>query len=347
MDRYYTPEPVACRLLERSSFEQSDTVLDPSCGAGALLSAAEAVLGAKVCAGIDLDKSAIRSLRRSKPHWSLSVADLLCAKSMRMSAACRSKLTPDVLVLNPPFSQAGRRFVEFCNLDGEVIRTGQAMRFILRALELFKPRKGAFAIVPESLIYSDLDARARDLVSAQFRVRELDALEPTTFSGARVRSVAIELRRESGATIEQNYGDAAISTSVVFERGSLPVHLSVHARHGILFVHTTDLVALATGQFAGATVRYGRAHRTGWVVFLPRVGVPQRTAVRAIRLTKPVCLSDCVIALWCETRNSADMVEKTLIGNWDGLVGLYRGTGARYVTVARLRGWLLSKAISS
>ena len=240
MDKYYTPELLARDLLSRCSFVTSSArVMDPSCGGGALLSAAEIVLSAKSCVGLDLDGVTIRSLRRTKPHWRLSVANLLCERSVRKSLVGKSELAPSVLLLNPPFSQNGRKYVEFQRPNGEIFRVGRAMQFLLQAIELFKPTEGIFAIVPESLIYSELDERARNLIGSQFKIREIAALKSSTFEGARVRSVAVELRRNLDREEHvRNHTRGAMP--IRFERGSLPVHRAVPFQIGVPFIHSTD-----------------------------------------------------------------------------------------------------------
>ena len=347
MDRYYTPEPLALDLLERCSFvTKASRVVDPSCGGGALLSAAETVLGAHSCVGIDLDRATIRSLRRSKPHWSLSVANVLCERSVSRSLVGKTGRAPNVLLLNPPFSQAGRKFVEFARPDGEIVRVGRAMKFLLQAVKLFKPTDGIFAIVPESLIFSELDAQGRNLIGSQFEMREIAALRSTAFKGARVRAIAVEFRRSSFRE-EQVQAKPAVVMSVQFERGSLPVHLSLPLKDGVPFVHSTDLLPLAEKRFTGFYVERGRLCKRGWALFLPRVGIPHRAAVRASYIARPIRLSDCVVALWCKDRLSAEFVERVVLDNWDDFVHLYRGTGARYVTVARLDCWLAGKGVST
>jgi hypothetical protein len=345
VDKFYTPEPLARDLLSRCSFVTSSArVMDPSCGGGALLSAAEIVLSAKSCVGIDLDGGTIRSLRRTKPHWRLSVANLLCERSVRKSLAGKSELAPSVLLLNPPFSQNDRKYVEFQRPNGEIFRVGRAMQFLLQAIELFKPTEGIFAIVPESLIYSELDEQARNLIGSEFKVREIAALKSSTFKGARVRSIALELRRNlDREKTARNHTSGAIP--IRFERGSLPVHRAVPCHNGAPFIHTTDLLSLAEKRFCGFNVEAGRICQRGWALLLPRVGVPKLSIIRKNYFARPVRLSDCVMALWCRDRHSVEFIERTVLDNWPEFIHLYRGTGARYVTVARIQCWLAEKGI--
>lgn len=347
MDRYYTPDSVARKLMEKCSFSESVALaLDPSCGGGALLSAAEEALGVNGCVGIDMDRPTIRSLRRKKPHWTLSVANLLCDRSVKRSSVGKARVVPDLLLLNPPFSQSAVKFTSYRCSTGEVFRVGRAMRFLLQAIELFKPSRGVIAIVPESLLFSELDESGRGLILSRFEMREIAALKSTTFKGARVRTVAVELKKGAGC-MEPSLPSRKLtySVSVELERGGLPVHLSERTDDGVPFIHSTDLLPLAKGKLPSVEVKSGRIARKGWILLLPRVGVPINSATRAVYLSRTVRLSDCVLGLWCEDRSIAREVEGILLWHWESLVQLYRGTGARYVTVARLKHWLDERGV--
>lgn len=347
MDSYYTPEPLACDLLGQCSFAAGVArVVDPSCGGGALLSAAEVVLGSRSCVGIDLDRSTIRALRRAKPHWRLSVADLLCERSVRGSLVGRAGLVPDVLLLNPPFSQGTNKFVEFQSTCGEVFRVSRAMQFLLRATQLFRPVAGVFAIVPESLLFSELDFDGRRLIESEFAVREIAPLKSTAFKGARVRSIAVEFRRDAQEKLQASC-HPPVATSLCLERGSLPVHLALPAKDGVPFVHSSDLLSVAERRFAGIRVERGRLSQKGWALLLPRVGLPRHAAAKISYFSHSVRLSDCVLALWFKDRRSAEFVEQAILDRWDEFIHLYRGTGARYVTVARLIRWLAGNGIAT
>lgn len=346
MDRYYTPEPLARELLAQcGSLRGADRVVDPSCGSGALLSAAEFVLDGPRCLGIDVDRATIRSLRTKKPHWYLSVANLLSARSVRGSLVGRTALASDVVLLNPPFSQVKTKFVEYVSPCGSQIRVGRAMRFLLQAVDLFPSAQGMFAIVPESLVYSELDAKGRKLLGLQYEMREIAALKSTTFSGARVRSIAVEFRRNAHS---QASGVATPPpfTSIRFERGTLPVHLAQPVECGFPFVHSSDLLAIARRQFPEMRVCSGRYAISGWALFLPRVGLPKRAALKPVYVRSPFRLSDCVLAIWCNSCESTSLIKKLIDDSWEDFLGLYRGTGARYVTVSRLSAWLVERGVA-
>ena len=78
----------------------------------------------------------------------------------------------------------------------------------------------------------------------------------------------------------------------------------------------------------------------GSVILIPRVGVPLFESLQPVYLRSTVQLSDCVIALRFHSMKVAISFSTAMTRRWGELVRLYRGTGARYITVARLQGWL-------
>jgi len=346
VDRFYTPQLLAQELLSQcESARGARRVVDPSCGSGSLLTAAESVLGEPVCVGIDIDRMAIRVLRERKPHWCLSVADLLSPVSVRKSHAWKGAAKSEFVLLNPPFSLIGSRFVEYSMHGGEVIRVGRAMRFLLEAVDVFARARGMLAIVPESLFFSDLDEHGRRLIAERFSMREIACLRPTTFSGARVRAIAVELSGRP-VPVRLDRPNVACFATARLERGTLPVHLAGASKAGVPFVHSVDLRAIANRCLPARRVPSGRHVVAGWTILLPRVGLPNRQAVRPVFLRGPVRFSDCVIALWFSDARSVNDCHKVIDDCWVEVLDLYRGTGARYVTVSRLAAWLTQKGLS-
>lgn len=257
----------------------------------------------------------------------------------------RASVRADLLLLNPPFSQLGGKFEEYRDESISMVRVSRAMHFLLRALDLFRPERGAFAIVPESLMYSDLDAEGRANILSRFSLREVVGLKSTTFRGARVRSVAVQLLpNESPSKVVAAQVPARWSVDV--ERGTLQAHLACARRNGVPFVHSTDLTDFVRMGSSRMRVAPGRVRNKGWAILLPRVGVPSCRSTSALFVSEPVRLSDCVIGLWCRNKVEAKAIERTIHAHWFAFLDLYRGTGARFVTVSRLLSWLSSIEIS-
>lgn len=131
-------------------------------------------------------------------------------------------------------------------------------------------------------------------------------------------------------------------------RGALPVHGMKESPRGVPYIHTTHLRELSDNKASSLSIRTessAKGRVGGWAVLLPRVGKPTRTQLKAIKLDTEVQLSDCVIALTCSTGRTAKLVSRTMQQNFSSLTQIYRGTGARYVTIARVKEWLSAEGI--
>lgn len=343
-DKYYTPPEVASRALERAQLTSKPIICaDTACGSGSLLTAAEDVLQAKYCLGIDNDPEVIRRLRRERPDWRLYVGDFLKRHRAPPTDFPGATYGVDLLVLNPPFSLGPRKHVSVQYL-GHSVKCSVAMAHILRSLELFRPNHGAIAVVPESLLYSNTDQHARELLGQKFSLSELFQLSIYTFKGARVNSSFVQFGIPSGkpnVLANAQMSSDPIPATVV--RGGLQMHTFKPIASGVRVVHSTALKSIANDGISAVQERTSvraKGRVSGWMLLLPRVGVPREDAFRAFYSKHELQLSDCVIGMQFSTKGAALGAERRIRENWQLLVSLYRGTGARYITIDRLMDWL-------
>lgn len=298
--------------------------------------------------GLDIDRRVVRKIRRDRPHWTVSVGDLMSPSSLSRTEIVRSGNVCELLLANPPFSMGATKGVF---RPGSSYRCSVAMAHLLAAIELFQPKLGVGAIVPESLLYSDLDETARSDLTIAWTVDELLCVPLSTFKGTRARSTLIALRPKDGD------GDSALnmrtrarpSLSADLVRGGLPVHEADRVqRGGLPFVHSTDLSTLAGGTYrpSNRVSPIGRGRIIGNVILLPRVGIPSIEQISPLNLARSVQLSDCVIGFRFESHHSAAAAAKIIRAEFESLTSLYRGTGARYVTVRRLEKWCVEVGIT-
>ena len=80
----------------------------------------------------------------------------------------------------------------------------------------------------------------------------------------------------------------------------------------------------------------------GPALLLVRVGEPKKEKLVHYKGRDTFALSDCVIAL-TGRRRDLKILHKQLLGSWPSLSKLYRGTGAKYITVAEISGLLRSR----
>lgn len=348
LDRYYTPEGVARSALERATLSYPTRVCaDSTCGTGRLLHAANDVFGPVQCIGIDRDRKAIASLRQKNPNWILTVGDLL---SERSYGAIFSKIIPkhvDLLVLNPPFSHGKRKFVAI-NFRGNQLKGSVAMAHLLKSFEIFSPTQGAIVIVPESLLYSETDFEARSILAEDYSVRKIVDLESCTFRGARAHASIVQISSAEQEIVSEAPQSPERKIFISITRGGLPVHIMNQSRGGVPYVHSTDIRKVVTGGTISCfrqTQDIAEGRIIGWSILIPRVGMPKRDLIRAVKIENPVQLSDCVIALEFTAKAAAKQVERRILASWDEFRKIYRGTGARYLTLSRLRTWLASRSV--
>jgi hypothetical protein len=348
-DKYYTPPAVASKALECAQLTSTPIVCaDTACGAGSLLTAAEEVLQARYCLGIDNDPYAIRKLRRERPNWRLYVGDLLKRHRAPPIDFPDATYGVDLLVLNPPFSLGSKKYVSL-KYFGTLVRCSVAMAHILRSLELLRPTQGAIAVVPESLLHSDIDQYARELLAQEFSLSELLQLSIYTFKGARVNSSFVQFKAPSvRPAVPANTPRLFSKIPATIVRGGLQMHSFNRIASGTRVIHSTSLKPIALNGIACATERTSvraKGRMAGWLLLLPRVGIPKEEAFRAFYSKHEVQLSDCVIGMQFSTKVGALCAQERIRANWQSLLGLYRGTGARYVTIDRLVDWLFGVGV--
>src|SRR5437899_2288820 len=134
LDRYYTPQDVARRVVEAAEIDAAARCLDSTCGDGSLLKAAKLIMPNVVCHGMDTDDTAIARLRRRHPEWVLSKADALAEASWRRAHAARRSVGCELALLNPPFSMEAQKGVTAMLSEGER-RCSVAMAHIMTVLE--------------------------------------------------------------------------------------------------------------------------------------------------------------------------------------------------------------------
>ncbi|MGE6531083.1 hypothetical protein ACQKEM_19095 [Pseudomonas sp. NPDC077382] len=255
----------------------------------------------------------------------------------------------DLLVLNPPFSHGKTKSVDI-HFAGKEMKGSIAMAHLLRSFELFQPTLGAIVIAPESLLYSDTDQFARQTLEEHYQFQKIAELKRCTFHRARVQASVVQISPGPRQALPQETRHSSVVIQTTILRGSLPVHLNVSDPAGVPFLHSTDIrkvVISGSTLELSKTSTIAKGRTKGWVILIPRVGVPDIQFVKAIKLETTVQLSDCVIALEFQNKANAMKAERRIHSRWGDFVQIYRGTGARYVTISRLNIWLPSLALAA
>ncbi|WP_350594657.1 MULTISPECIES: N-6 DNA methylase [unclassified Pseudoalteromonas] len=339
LDRYYTPTQTAESFIKLAGFSDVSSVLDPTCGKGNLLLAAHKLYKNVELIGFDIDLEAIEFLREKFKSWQLFHADILCDSSISKALLESQIPNSDLLLLNPPFSHFNRKSVS-CDFKGATFKCSIAMSYLLRCIEKFKPKQGAIVIIPESVMHSHTDTFARKALQQYFSLNIISSLEKKTFKGARVHSLVISIKphRERVTSLPTS-GLSYSKLKISLTRGNLPVYklktVSPEQDNAIRFLHSTDLKNLYQTDEQKFTIKKKTGAISDISLLIPRVGLPK---VQNIPITqKDTCyqLSDCLIAISADSRTLA-IVKERLLKHWEDFFELYKGTGARYITLDRL-----------
>jgi hypothetical protein len=336
LDKFYTPPVVASEVAAAVRFDDVRSIVDSNCGAGNLLDAAVSHFPKAAVLGIDADSPTIRKLAGRRPSWKLVAGNSLTQRAW----AVYPEFEPDIAILNPPFSLPTFKGIE-TTFAGKELRVSTAMAHVLATLSHSQP-KAIAAILPESWAYSELDSPARRELTKSFSIEVVKTLSRSTFRGAHANALLVRMtRRARDLTKIKDTSAVALGSDVRIVRGGLPVFEATSSRVGSQYVHTTDFESIVAGDTGRLTrvKNIGRGIAIGEVILLPRVGVPRQHLVAPIYLKEATQLSDCVFAICFGSRVKCHAGADLIHAKWQDLVGIYRGTGARYVTTARLTNW--------
>ncbi len=343
LDPYYTP-PAMAEAVARAVMNRPAAVCDPSCGDGGLLRAVVHRFPKAKVFGVDRNRDVVRELLRREPSWQVSVGDATDRASLMRTRVARLLGECDLLVMNPPFSMGSAKGVEF-EVDGATMRCSRAMQHVTIACDEFAPEL-AVAVLPESALFSELDEGVRERLFDRYELERIGAYDAFAFSGARARTHLVRLhRRKAVSRRRASPACKAIGARrVELVRGALQLF---RARDGLMpFLHTTDLQrfaqraaprSLATRKVQEVNGGRVRGHFT----LVARVGMmPAAYRPRLLFSRVDVQLSDCLIAVRFASKGDGEMFVAEMDAAWNSVRQLFRGTGAPYITVARLRRWI-------
>ena len=336
-DRYYTPGHVADRVADAVGSESTGRLIDSSCGSGSLLRAAASRFPTAQCLGIDSDETAIARLASANPRWTLVIGNSLDISTW----IANPDLHADIAVLNPPFSMESRCGHEIAH-RGKTLRASTAMAHLVAVVNHASPRVVS-AVLPESWAYSELDWPMRRELAKMYDCEIVERLSNSTFGGARANSLLVRLTRRSRRATSGIGTTLSRSQILSVVRGGLPVFEARRSVYGLPYVHSTALKTINSPDAIDRLYRVRQITRgtvAGNVILLPRVGRPTPKAVQLLYLRRTVQLSDCVIAIKSQSKDHLAKLRWKIDDEWASFVDIYRGTGARYTTVANVLRWI-------
>ena len=339
-DSFYTPKVLAEKLISYIDYQRNfKNAVDFCVGDGELLRSAEERWPEIQCYGSDISDQAIRITRSRHSNWILSKFDFLEPKSRNNSKLLRLKKQFDLILLNPPFSCWGGT-LNHSTIDGQQFSTSTSMRFVLEAIKFLSPGGVIYAILPLSVAYSQKDRTVWSFLENTYNLTILEETSTKYFKDCTPNIILVSLN-DFNQTRRLQYGERSKCSFIGLDvfRGKLSMHETGKYPGKHYLVHTTNLKHNKI-QDLNIRVDYATSLIYGPAVLLPRVGKPDFSKVCIVKFGEEYCLSDCIIALKCESEELAITVFSFLANNWDGFSTLYRGTGAHYITTEKVEQYL-------
>lgn len=339
IDIHYTPNELATAMVEciPEGFNPT-TIADFSAGEGSLLNEAARRWPAAMVFANDLNKVSSRMLASRNQAWSVSCSDFLKATSHTHTKFSSKKRSIDLILLNPPFSERGRRPVEW--FDRPSVKSGLATRFVHLSLNYLSSDGYMLAILPNGSLTSERDSQGWAHIQNEYSVEIITDNHMRVFKNAAARTSIVIIRRKFSSGDGHAPRSAFISSGLnIIRRGRIQMHSVSPTGNGYPLVHTTEL----TGGKAMINTRHGLVLSTtvicGPALLFPRVGMVTPEKVCILDDDVIVTLSDCVLAVEFQDLARLKAARDYLIRDWSSFSGIYGGTGAKYTTVKKAEAY--------
>ena len=315
-------------------------VADFAAGDGALLRAAVQRQPSLEVVGLDIRRTTVRKLRAVNSSWQIGSCDFLNPRSRASSSVLRrNRGRVSTALLNPPFSCRGGRRVQV-SLGDKRLTCSIAMAFILTAVDYLIPDGQIIAVAPRGVEKAERDEAAWEFLHSMGTVEIVGYPDRGTFPGTAHRSLL--LRFTMGPPTDRRRASRKLVTTqakrpiVSLVRGTVQMHRARITSAGMPLVHTTDL---SNGQLRPELRKTSVPGRSccGPVVLVSRVGRPMLSKIVRLALRSDMMLSDCVIALECDSEDDSVKVQRVIEERWDEFEDSYGGSCAPYISLKALQ----------
>lgn len=336
-DSFYTPTPLAEKLVGYVVARQPRSAIDFCVGDGDLLKAVAKSFEGLQLYGTDISSKALQKLAVDCPDIVLGECDFRDDESIN-ALQFLHKNRFDLILLNPPFTCKGS-VVEHLEFEGEEFKVSTAMLFTMRALRYLSDQGGLYAILPISCVYSEKDRNAWDYLQKHYNACVLEEPKRVYFRNCAPNIVLVyagQYPMKLQQTAEVVDFSALPVTSIV--RGCVHMQSPSYSRKrdSIPLIHTTNI---QKGKLVNMKKIFPYEHLKvdGFGVVIPRVCNPNPGKIALLDGSQSYALSDCVIVLRTDTMEAAERVRTHILNNWQDFITLYKGTGAQYTTLARVK----------
>lgn len=209
----------------------------------------------------------------------------------------------------------------------------------MSSLQYLSPMGSLYAVLPNSVAYSQKDQNIWNFLNSKYKVSILEESFEKHFSECSPSIILVELKPFAKKrflempSISKNY-------KFTIFRGKIGMHtLNGNLENGNYLVHSTNLVNNEISKLSFKMI-HPYSNIAGPAILLPRVGLPNKNKFCIIKKSDNYVLSDCILAIKTKTLKEAKQLQSHLLENWQEINSLYKGTGAKYITIDRLANYL-------
>lgn len=339
-DSYYTSAYLSEILISHVSFKDPKTVVDFCVGGGDLLKAAENRWPDIKLYGTDISKEAVENLTTEYHRWKVEYCDFIDENS-RLSCKILRKKKFDLILLNPPFTCKGST-IHKTVFDNKEFHCSKAMLFLLESIRYLKRNGHIYAILPISVAYSQKDSKIWSYLASKYNLTIIEERDKQYFKNCYPPNIIIVTLNNYDITLNKAITES-INTEieiVSIVRGQLSMNdLIIDNNSNKYVVHSTNLRNNKIENIS-KKVSNNNSSISGPGVLIHRVGKPIKSKICVIKKDEHYILSDCVILIKTINDAEAGKLKEYIDKNWDIFEKLYKGTGAKYITLNKLKIFL-------
>jgi hypothetical protein len=334
-DQFFTPSNIATSLLTGLTTTPLKVVADFAIGDGSLLRALP--FKPKKSIGLDLDGNVINELRFSFPNWDLMNGNFLDPNETTKDWLRQWESKVDLVLLNPPFSCKGGTYL-IVKLEDEEVRCRTALAFVVNALKYLKSDGILIAILPLSILKSEVDKKVISFLKEKWNIDFGTRLDRNSFVGCSPNSVVFTLSKKTDnyrLAYEDHSYKLDLSLNIKILRGSTQMHKTLKSgRYPV--IHSTNI---RNGELEKKELKYINTktkYVQGTFLCIPRVGLPNKGKIVIISVHDEYILSDCLYGIKTSNATGLLSMKDAILNNWQTFQALYDSTCAPYVTLKQL-----------
>ncbi|WP_272673977.1 MULTISPECIES: methyltransferase [unclassified Providencia] len=342
IDLHYTPNTLAKEMVEYIPTTFTPKIIaDFSAGEGSLLlEAAKRWPFAEVLAN-DLSRSNVKKLISLESKWCISCSDFIKKTSHSNTKFSSKKGMVDVILLNPPFSERGRKLIEW--FEQPNIKSGLATRFIRLSLDYLSTSGYMLAILPNGSLSSERDLNGWAQIKKNYNIEIIGNNHSKIFKNAVTNTSLVCIRHKSlNEFIKTNKSEKLhpkVKFLEVIHRGVIQMHSIKYNSNGYPLVHTTDLIQEKLNIDSKNKLALSNLIVQGPALLFPRVGAITPKKICNLESDIKIVLSDCVLAIEFSDINSLIIMRKYILNDWHNFSKIYDGTGAKYTTIKKANSY--------